>query len=124
MPINTDKIFNIQTNTKPTNTSVSQRAYVSSSGALDNIGKDKLDISTQTQKSKSKGLSKWVKATIIAGTTTALGLGAFFTHGKIKANQIKKATEEAKKLAEETRTKAASAAKDKAAKKRSKETRG
>ncbi|DAA97800.1 TPA: hypothetical protein CPT80_01280 [Candidatus Gastranaerophilales bacterium HUM_9] len=106
MPINTDKIFNIQTNTKPTNTSISQRAYVSSSGALDNIEKDKLDISTQTQKSESKGLSKWVKATIIAGTTTTLGLGAFFTHGKIKANQIKKATEEAKKLAEEARTKA------------------
>ena len=111
MPINTDKIFNIQTNTKPTNTSISQRAYVSSSGALDNIEKDKLDISTQTQKSESKGLSKWVKATIIAGTTTALGLGAFFTHGKIKANQIKKATEEAKKLAEEARTKALEEAK-------------
>lgn len=111
MPINTDKIFNIQTNTKPTNTSISQRAYVSSSGALDNIEKDKLDISTQTQKSESKGLSKWVKSTIIAGTTTALGLGAFFTHGKIKANQIKKATEEAKKLAEETRTKALEEAK-------------
>lgn len=111
MPINTDKIFNIQTNTKPTNANVSQRAYVSSSGALDNIEKDKLDISTQTQKSESKGLSKWVKATIIAGTTTALGLGAFFTHGKIKANQIKKATEEAKKLAEEARTKALEEAK-------------
>lgn len=111
MPINTDKIFNIQTNTKPSNTNVSQRAYVSSSGTLDNIEKDKLDISTQTQKSESKGLSKWVKATIIAGTTTALGLGAFFTHGKIKANQIKKATEEAKKLAEEARTKALEEAK-------------
>lgn len=111
MPINTDKIFNIQTNTKPSNTNVSQRAYVSSSGTLDNIEKDKLDISTQTQKSESKGLSKWVKATIIAGTTTALGLGAFFTHGKIKANQIKKATEEAKKLAEEARTKALEKAK-------------
>lgn len=111
MPINTDKIFNIQTNTKPTNANVNQRAYVSSSGALDNIEKDKLDISTQTQKSESKGLSKWVKSTIIAGTTTALGLGAFFTHGKIKANQIKKATEEAKKLAEETRTKALEEAK-------------
>lgn len=111
MPINTDKIFNIQTNTKPSNANVSQRAYVSSSGALDNIEKDKLNISTQTQKSESKGLSKWVKATIIAGTTTALGLGAFFTHGKIKANQIKKATEEAKKLAEEARTKALEEAK-------------
>lgn len=111
MPINTDKIFNIQTNTKPSNTNVSQRAYVSSSGTLDNIEKDKLDISTQTQKSESKGLSKWVKATIIAGTTTALGLGAFFTHGKIKANQIKKTTEEAKKLAEEARTKALEEAK-------------
>lgn len=118
MPINTDKIFNIQTNTKPTNTNVSQRAYVSSAGTLNDVGKDKLDISTQsqqttssTQQTEGKGIRNWVKATIITVTTAAIGLGAFFTHGKIKANQVKKATEEAKKLAEEARTKALEEAK-------------
>lgn len=103
MPIKIDNISNIKSDKNAINVSFTQKSYVSSSGALKDVGNDKLDISKQDyhlEQTEKTGLGKWTKATIALGTVSVLGLGAFLTHGKIKSNKLKQSAQEVGKLSE------------------------
>lgn len=103
MPIKIDNISNIKLDKNSVNMGSSHKPYVSSSGALKDVGNDKLDILKQcyqTEQSEKKGIGKFTKATIALGTVSVLGLGAFLTHGKIKSNKLKQSAQEVGKLTE------------------------